>query len=51
MVLLSEPRIFDLDMQLICDIPLIIMALIFIIAVFLGFAVIIKLFIKILREK
>ena len=50
MVLLSEPRIFDLDMQLISDIIFIIFALVFLAAVFLGLAMLIKLFIKILRE-
>lgn len=51
MLLEMEPRLFDLDFQLIVDSVLMIIALLVLISFFLGFAVVIKLLIKELRKK
>lgn len=49
--MLLQSRLFDLDFQLFVDFVLCIIALAFIIVMFLGFAVVIKLLIKELRKK
>lgn len=51
MLLEMEPRLFDLDFQLMADSVLMIIALLFLIAFFLGFAVVVKLLIKELCKK
>ncbi len=51
MLLEMEPRLFDLDFQLMADSSLMIIAVLCLIAFFIGIAFIIKLLIKELRKK
>ncbi len=44
-------RLFDLDMQLVADFIIVIFALLFLLAIFLGLIVVIKLLLKELRKK
>lgn len=46
-----EPRLFDLDILLIADSVLMIIALLFLIAIALGIVAVIKTLIKYIREK